>query len=734
MPSVLMAKKPAEPNNPKFEETLVGHTSIVCQVAEMLTKEIPPSIMSILCDDTSYITSWRSSVWLGAWFHDWGKVNSHFQRMLIEPLFKQGVRHETISLILTKHFNEWLKPIWAEFPEWAKVAALYATSGHHLKFPDPAESNRQGSKVTVYLSHNDFTQVLEIGRRKFGFQEAPMMSDIDYSLLINGDLKRQLNAYQRELDNDFSEDEKLLIASVKLTVMTADLAGSALPGKMYEPADWLTDRLSRNLSMEQLQQVVSQKLCEEKPRLFQKRVRDATCNTILVEAGCGSGKTAAAYLWASQRADGKRLFLCYPTTATASEGFSGYLYEPDFEAILIHSRATLDYHLLDNMPAHSSEGIALRMARLEALETWPIPLVVCTAHTVLGLMENMRRGVYAWPSLSKAVFVFDEIHAFSDKLFSYLLRFLKAFHDTPILLMTASLPTERKKAIELVCTERGGLKIIRGPQKREQVKRYGVCIGNLKGTWDEVEEVLGRGGKVLWVSNTVNRTIEIADEAFSRELPVDIYHSRYRYKDRLMRQRKVIDGFAPSMPAMLAVTTQVAEMSLDISADLLVSDWAPIPAMIQRLGRLNRFDETPTQPAKAIFLEPVSHLPYVFHDKCEEEKLWEKIVHKTFIDDDVLGFMLAEAANIEGNTTFDAIKEEEEQLETELKSLSKEEQKSTSGKLLKNKIKDLKKQIKTMTKGTCYNRRGVLEVARAISTTPYSGDLTWRMFKKSALL
>ncbi len=38
----------------------------------------------------------------------------------------------------------------------------------------------------------------------------------------------------------------------------------------------------------------------------------------------------------------------------------------------------------------------------------------------------------------------------------------------------------------------------------------------------------------------------------------------------------------------LAVTTQVAEMSLDISADLLVTDLAPVPALIQRLGRLNR--------------------------------------------------------------------------------------------------------------------------------------------------
>ena len=52
-------------------------------------------------------------------------------------------------------------------------------------------------------------------------------------------------------------------------------------------------------------------------------------------------------------------------------------------------------------------------------------------------------------------------------------------------------------------------------------------------------------------------------------------------------------------------------MSLDISADLLVSEYAPVPAMIQRLGRLNRFEEIPRQVKKAIFIQPTD-CPAVF--------------------------------------------------------------------------------------------------------------------------
>ncbi len=52
-------------------------------------------------------------------------------------------------------------------------------------------------------------------------------------------------------------------------------------------------------------------------------------------------------------------------------------------------------------------------------------------------------------------------------------------------------------------------------------------------------------------------------------------------------------------------------MSLDLSADLLVTDIAPIPAMIQRLGRLNR-RSTPARPAppKPCIVLPFDGPPY----------------------------------------------------------------------------------------------------------------------------
>jgi CRISPR-associated endonuclease/helicase Cas3 len=102
----------------------------------------------------------------------------------------------------------------------------------------------------------------------------------------------------------------------------------------------------------------------------------------------------------------------------------------------------------------------------------------------------------------------------------------------------------------------------------------------------------------------------VAEEAERRGLRALRYHSRFRYVDRVHRHGEIIDGFRQE-GAVLACTTQVAELSLDLSADLLVTDLAPIPALIQRLGRLNRRGSPESHTAPAPFLVlPFAGLPY----------------------------------------------------------------------------------------------------------------------------
>ena len=97
----------------------------------------------------------------------------------------------------------------------------------------------------------------------------------------------------------------------------------------------------------------------------------------------------------------------------------------------------------------------------------------------------------------------------------------------------------------------------------------------------------------------------------------------------------------------------------------------------------------------------------------------------TFIDDDVMGFMLAEAANTDGSDVLDGLKAEKKKVDEEVKSLLKEEKKSDRGKELEQRRKDLQSKIDVLSKGKTDKRKGALEVTRAISLSPFAGDITF---------
>jgi CRISPR-associated endonuclease/helicase Cas3 len=220
--------------------------------------------------------------------------------------------------------------------------------------------------------------------------------------------------------------------------------------------------------------------------------------------------------------------------------------------------------------------------------------------------------------------ILDEIHAYDEQLFGHLLLFLKNFPRLPVLLMTASLTKDRLDAIQAV---RPDLQVVPGPEDYEILERYILEEeSNDRSVWPLVGECLKEHGKVLWVRNRVewaNQTYRDCRSRYS-DTRVNVYHSRLRYKDRSFRHRHVIDQFKRSGEAAILVATQVAEISLDLSADLLISDIAPISALIQRLGRLNRRStpEKKERPKRGLIcpLPQVAGNPYSPYGKEELEK------------------------------------------------------------------------------------------------------------------
>ncbi|MBX7244822.1 MAG: CRISPR-associated helicase Cas3' [Candidatus Sumerlaeaceae bacterium] len=124
------------------------------------------------------------------------------------------------------------------------------------------------------------------------------------------------------------------------------------------------------------------------------------------------------------------------------------------------------------------------------------------------------------------------------------------------------------------------------------------------------QTALAEGKRVLWVVNTVDRCQHLARDF--EQLGALCYHSRFTLRDRKERHTAVVAAFQSDKPTggIIALTTQVCEMSLDLDADVLITELAPIPSLIQRMGRCNRHALDEANPGIVYCYAPESPLPY----------------------------------------------------------------------------------------------------------------------------
>lgn len=610
-------------SSPPTYARLVPHLRAVEAAAISIATSCGETILANLdLDANHWLPRLRIALRLAALTHDLGKANSYFQCMVRGerdfPPTAQPIRHELLGvLILLRNSGgvaDWLRRQIDEAGQGEVSEALFQTivgavAGHHVKMDEKwtkafTPERGGGIAIDIYLGHADLQPL-------FGTPAPPnetwplLKSQAGYP----GKSQFPFNSGSEEWRDHLNAtpEWKRFAAAIKALTVAADVAGSALLPEGVGIKGWIADALNRRATADELHAVAIQRLAGRPARPFQTAIENTTARITLVEAGCGSGKTAAAWLWAARYAQGRKPFFCYPTTGTATEGFLGYVAESDVEGELIHSRAAVD---LKRVAISREDDHEEQQLRIDSLKMWAPEAVVCTIDTVLALVRNNRRGLYGAPAILSGAFIFDELHAYDDTLFTAVVALIRAMPGAPFLLMSASLPAERKSYL---LKQLGEIGAITPPTDLEAIPRYRLQQTDAADAFAQAAERVRKGERVLWVCNVVARAQAIFDQAHEAGLPVVAYHSRFRYKDRVDRHREVVGGFSSSAKGgLLAVTTQVAEMSLDLDADLLVTERAPVPALIQRLGRLNRrvSEADHGTPRLALVIPPEKDAPY----------------------------------------------------------------------------------------------------------------------------
>lgn len=225
---------------------------------------------------------------------------------------------------------------------------------------------------------------------------------------------------------------------------------------------------------------------------------------------------------------------------------------------------------------------------------------VMTPHQMASIVFGIKGYEAMLLDLKGCDVILDEIHTYSSETQAIVLKIIEILKSIGcrIHVGTATMPTVLyDKILQLLG---GKSEVYEVMLPNEILKTFNRHIIHKVEQWNDSTEIIQKAvaekQKVLIVCNQVKRAQQMYDyicEAFPSVSKM-LIHSRFKRGDRSELETKLKDSFNRMTETCIVVSTQVVEVSLDISFDLMITECAPIDALIQRFGRINRkrTDET----------------------------------------------------------------------------------------------------------------------------------------------
>jgi CRISPR-associated endonuclease/helicase Cas3 len=592
-------------------ETLAEHTwDVLVKLAEL--QRLRPNLPALI----GVPRLWHCLFW-ACLLHDFGKAAHGFQaRLAGGPKWPQ--RHEVLSLA----FLDWIAPALSGDEQTWVLAAIVS---HHRDasyiaktYPDVAADPlvpllAEIDDATVAHLWRWLAECATSWRDALGF--APdLVAEIrpveqhtaTTQLRERGvrHIRAWLDRYADWLDTLPYEPTATLTLGVLLRGLTtsADHMASAHLEKMPAPV-----QESWQIFAERLLAAIRVTTPDANLYTHQCASAAATKGSAILIAPTGSAKTESALFWAL--GDGAqsvaRLFYALPYQASMNAMFDRLRDQRkgfgDEAVGLQHGRAVQAMYarLLESEAWAATAASSSRWQKnINTLNARPIK--VFSPYQMLKAMFQLRGFEAMLTDYAQAAFIFDEIHAYEPSRLALILALIKHLREqygARFFVMSATFPTLIRQRLADALGAHAEITADAAVFTTFQRHRLDLLDGELTttGTSRIVADV--RAGKqVLVCANTVRRAQEVRDALHAAGLRDDellLIHSRYIFLHRNHRETDIrrlcgMDTPLAGRKPLALIATQVVEVSLNIDLDTIYTDPAPLEALLQRFGRVNR--------------------------------------------------------------------------------------------------------------------------------------------------
>ncbi|MFJ6140709.1 CRISPR-associated helicase Cas3' [Kitasatospora sp. NPDC092286] len=585
-----------------------------------------------------------------ALLHDAGKIAESFQRQLEPGAEPWGERHEVLSLA----YVDLLAPA-ADWTAEERLLIATLVAGHHR--PLHAASSLGGGKPALSRQYNERTRWDEAFGRRPGLDGGPQVPrGLHQELLawLAGFLGTE-PAPPRPGDPPLADRARLLLQEVLTTWREPVKAHRGLIAVLAQGALTLADHAGSAHVDLQTHMPLPLDYLARLPYTAHRHQQDAadTVGHLVLIAPTGSGKTEAGLAWAARQLATMtglpRLVWTLPYRASlnaARHRFAGTLQpaagqeRPDIG--LLHgalARTLLIEALEDDCCGPTKDDARKARARANAMRLFTQRLRVATPHQLLGAAIAGPTHSSVLLEQANSLFVLDELHAYDPETFGRLCAAMRLWEQlgSRIAVLSATLAPPLLDIVDESLHQ--PVTCHRAAPGTAPV-RHQLVVDDLPLTHpdsiERLESWLGDGRSVLVVTNTVATAQDLftalADHA-RQARPDDphaalLLHSRFKNQDRDAIETRLLARHPERRPdepghrGGLVVATQAVEVSLQLDFDRGAVDNAPVEAVAQRAGRVNRRGLHPDGAVEFRVHRTEGHRPY---DAGAVEAAWSAL-------------------------------------------------------------------------------------------------------------